>query len=60
MDGSTTMLLLSINHTLMCLQTDRRSWDDHAASALEAVEQMAALRVFQLEVCSVPLQHGPL
>ncbi len=54
------MLLLSINHTLMCLQTDRRSWDDHAASALEAVEQMAALRVFQLEVCSVPLQHGPL
>ncbi len=53
------MPLLSGTHTMMRLQTDRRTWDDHAAAALEAVEQMAALRVFQLEVCVLPSQHGP-
>ena len=41
---------MGVNNPIVRLQTDARLWDDRAAAALAAVEQMTALRVFQLQV----------
>ena len=47
------LLAVGSTDTTVRVQTDARLWDDRSAAALAAVEQMAALRIFQLEVCAV-------